>query len=214
MAEFIIFEPDYTVEGRHYTHSLIDWHAVIAGALVAIASGFVLNVVGAAIGASIFNPYAFASQNAAISVGGGLYVIFAQLVAFELGGYVAARSARHPDHFGGALSGGLVWSLAIVVAIVLATLAASSVAGGDALPAQVAAPISGASEAVVGQSADASALQAAENAADSLAAAAWWAVAAFGLGLAGAVAGGWLGAHHPVWTERPRLSARAPSALS
>ncbi|MEJ0060196.1 MAG: hypothetical protein WDM79_11730 [Terricaulis sp.] len=29
------------------------------------------------------------------------------------------------------------------------------------------------------------------------------------IGLAGAIAGGWLGAHHPVWDKRPRLEDRA-----
>ena len=43
MSNYYTFEPDYTIEGRHYAHPLINWHAIIAGALVAIAVGFVLN---------------------------------------------------------------------------------------------------------------------------------------------------------------------------
>ena len=105
MADYYTFEPDYTTEGRHYAHQLINWHSIIAGALVAIAVGFVLNVLGLAVGASAFNPFEINSQDEAISIGGGLYVIFAQYVAFMLGGYVASRGARYPDHFGGALVG-------------------------------------------------------------------------------------------------------------
>ena len=51
------FDPDYTIAGRHYSHSLIDWPSIIAGAVAAIAIGFVLIVLGLAIGAAAFNPF-------------------------------------------------------------------------------------------------------------------------------------------------------------
>jgi hypothetical protein len=50
------FDPDYTIAGRHYAHPLIQWSTIIAGAVAAIAIGFLLNVLGLAIGASAFNP--------------------------------------------------------------------------------------------------------------------------------------------------------------
>lgn len=209
MAEFYRFEPDYTTEGRHYAHPLLDWRSVAAGALVAIATGFVLNVLGLAIGAAAFNPFDINGQDEAISIGGGLYVIFAQFVAFQLGAYVATRGAMYPDHMGGALTGVTVWALAIFVAIVLAALTAAQATGGDALPSGVAETIGELSDATDAQGADPGALATAEDAADALSALAWWAAGAFGLGLAGAIAGGWLGAHHPGWESRPRVNHRA-----
>ncbi len=50
------FDPDYTTDGRHYVHPLIPWPTVFAGTVAAIAIGFLLNVLGLAIGASAFNP--------------------------------------------------------------------------------------------------------------------------------------------------------------
>jgi hypothetical protein len=199
------FDPDYTIAGRHYAHPLIQWPSIIAGTVAAIAIGFLLNMLGLAIGASAFNPYEMNSQDEAISIGGGLYVMFAQLVAFQVGAYIAARGARYPDHFGGLLTGFMVWSFAVVVAILIATFTAGATASGDTIPSGVAETVGELSDATDGQSANASDLATAEDTADALAALSWWTVGALSLGLAGAIAGGWLGAAHPKWETRPRL---------
>lgn len=204
------YDPDFTVSGRHYAHSLIDWPTVFAGALVAIALGFLLNVVGLAIGASAFNPYRLATQSDAITIGGGLYVIFAQLVALQIGAYVAARAARYPDHLGGLLTGLMVWAVAVVGAVLLAGFAAGAVSSGDAIPAGVAETVGELADAAAGAGASASELASAANTADAIAALAWWTAASLALGLAGAIAGGWLGAAHPGWDGRPRLGDGRP----
>jgi hypothetical protein len=204
------FEPDYTISGRHYAHPIVQWPTVIAGAVAAIAIGFLLNVLGLAIGASAFNPYEINRQDEAISIGGGLYVIFAQFVAFQLGAYIASRGARYPDHFGGALTGFMVWAFAVAFAVSLAAFATSGAVSGDALPSGVAETIGELSDATDGQGANASDLATAEDTADALAALSWWTVGALGLGLSGAIAGGWLGAHHPKWETRPRLDDMVP----
>lgn len=204
------FDPDYTIVGRHYAHPLIQWSTIIAGAVAAIAVGFLLNVLGLAIGASAFNPYALERLDEALSIGGGLYVIFAQLVAFQIGAYIAARGARYPDHFGGLLTGFMVWALAVAAAVSLATFAAGQAAGGDAIPSGVAETVGELGDAAGASAADPADLAAAEGAADALAAPSWWTLGALALGLAGAVAGGWLGAHHPTWEGRPRLEDGAP----
>ncbi|MGE0595954.1 MAG: hypothetical protein AB7P07_06300 [Hyphomonadaceae bacterium] len=208
------FDPDYTVAGRHYAHPLITWPSIIAGAMLAIAVGFLLNILGVAIGASAFNPYQLEAQDEAISIGGGLYVIFAQLIAFQLGGYVASRGARYPDHFGGLLQGSLVWALAVFIAVVLAALTAAGSASGDALTSGVAETVGELADAAESEGAAAPALASADDTAQALAMLAWWTVGALSLGLAGAIAGGWLGAHHPKWETRPRLEDRAAYKLS
>lgn len=204
------FDPDYTVSGRHYAHPLIIWPSIIAGAVAAIAIGFLLNMLGLAIGASAFNPYEINRQDEIIGVGGGLYAIFSQLVALQVGAYVAARGSQYPDHFGGLLTGFMVWAVSVFIAVVLAGWVAGAVSSGDALPSGVAETIGELSDATDGQGANAADLATAEDTADALAAVSWWTVGAFSLGLAGAVAGGWLGAHHPKWETRPRLLDEAP----
>lgn len=204
------FDPDYTVTGRHYAHPLVQWPTIIAGTVAAIAVGFLLNVLGLAIGASAFNPYEINAQDGMISIGGGLYVIFAQLVAFQIGAYLASRGARYPDHFGGLLTGFMVWAFAVAIAVSLATFAAGQAVSGDALPSGVAETIGELSDATDGQGVNAGDLATAEGTADALAALSWWTFGALSLGLAGAIAGGWLGAHHPQWEGRPRLDDGVP----
>ena len=208
------FDPDYTVVGRHYAHPLISWPTIIAGAVAAIAVGFLLNVLGLAIGASAFNPYNINAQDETIGIGGGLYVIFAQFVAFQIGAYIASRAAQYPDHFGGFVTGFMVWAFAVVVAVLIASWTAAAVSGGDAIPSGVAETVGELSDATDGQGANASDLGTAEDTADALAAISWWTVGALGLGLAGAIAGGWLGAHHPKWEERPRIDDRVAYKMS
>lgn len=204
------FDPDYTIAGRHYAHPLIQWSTIAAGTVAAIAIGFLLNMLGLAIGASAFNPFEINRQDETISIGGGLYAVFAQLVALQAGAYIAARGARYPDHFGGLLTGFMVWALAVFVAVVLAVLTTAGATSGDALTAGVSETIGELSDATDGQRADAGELATAEDTADAVAALSWWTVGALGLGLAGAVAGGWLGAHHPKWEGRPRLDDGVP----
>jgi hypothetical protein len=167
----------------------------------------VLNVLGLAIGASVFNPYQTLAHHESVGIAGGLYMIFAQFVAFEIAGYIAARSARFPDHFGGALNGFMVWALAVAAAAALATLAGSFAAGG-ADPEGAGRLLGAARHGLHARTGDA-ALERVGDAAQALATISWWVVGALGLGLAGAIAGGWLGAHHPKWEQRPRLEDRA-----
>ena len=207
------FEPDYTIEGRHYAHPLISWSTVIAGAIAAIAIGFLLEVLGLALGASIFNPYQTAEHTEAITVMGGLYMMFAQFVALQAGGFLASRSARYPDHFGGALNGFMVWALAIVAAILIAAFAGAVLASGAAASAGLANTVDAVSDAATHRGASAE-LATASGASDIARRAAWWALGAVGFGLCGAIAGGWLGAVHPKWEARPRLDDRASYKLS
>lgn len=208
------FEPDYTIEGRHYAHPLISWPTVIAGAIAAIAIGFLLEVLGLALGASIFNPYQTAVHTESITVMGGLYMVFAQFVALQAGGYIASRSARYPDHFGGALNGFMVWSLAIVAAILIASFAGAVLASGSAASDSLSSTVDAVSDATTDRGASAGDMAAASGATNMARAVAWWALGAVGLGLCGAIAGGWLGAVHPKWEKRPRLDDRASYKLS
>jgi len=198
------FDPDYTVEGRHYAHSAISWGAVIAGSLIAVALGVALALFGVAIGATAFNPYAVSDR--ALTIGGGLYLAFTQLVSMQMGGYVAARCARYPDLHGGAVIGATVWALAVVLVGVAAGFGASlGAASFLAHTPQLSLSLAEASR----DTGDAEGAAAMAHTAATLA---WWAFLAFALGGAGAIAGGWLGAHHPAWEKRPRYSASSYSA--
>ncbi|KQZ02777.1 hypothetical protein ASD21_21935 [Caulobacter sp. Root1455] len=189
-----------------YAHPLISWGAVIAGVAVAIALGALLNMLGLAIGATAANPWTMDSGDAkALTIGGGLWVAFSNAVALQVGAYIAARAAKYPDHHRGLFQGLAVWGVAFVLAFAgLGSSVGGILHGGDAAVeayATAADEVSGPDDRI----SDADAKAAAEQAGDATASLAWWGVATMVLGAIGAVAGGRLGARHPVWFRRARV---------
>jgi hypothetical protein len=189
-----------------YAHPLISWGAVIAGVAVAIALGALLNMLGLAIGATAANPWTMDSGDAkALTVGGGLWVAFSNAVALQVGAYIAARAAKYPDHHRGLFQGLAVWGVAFVLAFAgLGSSVGGILHGGDAAVEAYAAAADEAS-GPDDRISDADAKAAAEQAGDVAASLAWWGVATMVLGAIGAVAGGRLGARHPVWFRRARV---------
>ena len=192
-----------------YSHPLIDWGAAIAGTVVAVAIGFALLILGVAIGATAINPWQGASEQApAWTIGGGLWVIFSNLVALQVGAFIAVRAARWPDHHSGMLQGMVVWALAFTLAAgVLGFGVTGVLAGVDAQ--ETASRAVDAAQAVTGEATgSAPTLTPAETDAvqDATALTAWWAFAMMVLGAVGAVAGGKLGSEHPDWHSRERLA--------
>lgn len=192
-------EPEvYAFHEDPYAHPLISWGAVFAGVVVAVVLGAFLNILGLAIGATVPNPFRLTDAGAAgLTLGGGLWIVFANAFALQVGAFVAARSARFPDHHKGALIGLTVWGLAFMVA--LAGIGSGSSAGALLTSAQATV------EAAQGEEMSESDLKAAAEVARKVAAAlAWWGAASMALGAVGAVAGGYLGSQHPQWRRRER----------
>lgn len=194
-----------------YSHPLVDWGAAIAGTVVAVAIGFALLVLGVAIGATAMNPWQGASEQApAWTIGGGLWLIFSNLVALQVGAFVAVRAARWPDHHSGMLQGLIVWALAFTLAAGVLGFGVTGIlsnASGMTIE-ETASRAVDAAQAATGEATGAAAtLTPAETDAvqDATALTAWWAFAMMVLGAVGAIAGGKLGSDHPDWHERERL---------
>lgn len=127
---------------RHPLHTLVSWPAVIAGAMVAVAVGAMLNLLGVALGASAYNPYDFDGGDASgFTAAAGMWMAFANAIALFIGGAVATRAAKYADHHRGALHGLAVWALAFLLAITIASAAgaggAAALVGGDARDGEV-----------------------------------------------------------------------------
>jgi hypothetical protein len=182
-----------------YAHPLISWGGVFAGVVVAIALGALLNLLGLAIGATVANPFRLTDAGAAgLTLGGGLWIVFANAFALQVGAFVAARTVRFPDHHKGALIGLTVWGLAFLVA--LAGIGGGANAGSLLTGAQTGIEASQGSGEITETD-----LKAAADAARKVTAAlAWWGAVSMALGAAGAVAGGYLGSQHPHWPRRER----------
>src|SRR6185437_9503898 len=79
--------------------SAFTWSVVIAGALAAWAVAFIFISLGTGIGFAVASPYSGPSA-ATMTIGGAVWLVFAETVAFATGGYLAAR-LRIRDHIPG-----------------------------------------------------------------------------------------------------------------
>lgn len=147
-------------------------------------------------------------QAPAWTIGGGLWVIFSNLVALQVGAFVAVRAARWPDHHSGMLQGLVVWALAFTLAAGVLGFGVTGVLGGADIQ-ETASRAVDAAQTVTGEATgSAPTLTPAETDAvqDATALTAWWAFAMMVLGAVGAIAGGKLGSEHPDWHSRERLA--------
>ena len=79
--------------------SAVDWAAIIAGGVLAIAISFILLTFGSAIGLSLTSPYEGEGRSLAfLGVASGLWVVWVQISSFIAGAYLAGRLRRRlPD---------------------------------------------------------------------------------------------------------------------
>ncbi|HEX8661079.1 MAG TPA: hypothetical protein VF686_04370, partial [Brevundimonas sp.] len=200
---------------RHPLHTLISWPAVIAGGIVAVAVGAMLNLLGVALGASAFNPYEFGGGDAeGFTAAAGMWMAFANAIALFIGGAVATRAAKYADHHKGALHGLAVWALSFLLAITIASAAgaggAAALVGGEAADSDnrnVVSDIAPASRVIEGELVapvvvQPSAPAAAEEVADTTAMLALWGFLTMLIGAIAAIFGGLYGGRNHRWIDK------------
>lgn len=189
------------------THTLVDWGPAIAGAVIAIAVGQLLGMLGVAIGATVLNPFDISRGDATgLSIGGGLWTAFSYLVALQIGGFVATRASPLDDGHRGYLQALLVWSIVFLVSILVAAFGVSLGAAGmfamNPTPDPLALAATGATIEGVPITDEMAQAAAVDQAAETTATLAWWFVIATVLGLIGALVGGRLGEQPAFWDYR------------
>jgi hypothetical protein len=108
-------------EGAPALPPRISWGAILAGAVVAIAVGSMLNVLGLAIGATTVDAAVPGETPSASSfgIGAGIWLLLANLIGLAIGGYVAARLSGTADGTDATLHGLAVWATSFLIAAVL-----------------------------------------------------------------------------------------------
>ncbi|WP_235952411.1 hypothetical protein [Falsiroseomonas algicola] len=119
-------------EGAPALPSRISWGAVIAGGVVAVAVGAMLNILGLAIGATTIDPVVAGETPSASTFGiaGGIWLLVANLIGLAVGGYVAARLSGTADDTDGVLHGLSVWAIGFLISAVLLGNAAAGAVNG------------------------------------------------------------------------------------
>ena len=138
------------------TGSYLDWPAVLAGAVVAAAIGFVFSTFGAAIGLSLVSPYDGDGSALAAAVAVAIWMVWTAASSFIAGGYIAGRMRRRVDTAEAdevavrdGIHGLTVWGAGVVIGVVLLGGTFGTVTGalGDAASAAASAAGSQAADA-------------------------------------------------------------------
>jgi hypothetical protein len=109
------------------TRSTVDWAAILAGAVLATAIGLILSAFGLGLGLTVSSPYEGEGMSPAMfAFGAGLWMLATQVLAFWMGGYVAARlrtrqaeGSEHETDVRDGLHGILAWGAGVIAAAVI-----------------------------------------------------------------------------------------------
>jgi hypothetical protein len=127
---------DFDVKNEAHS-SGISWAAVIGGAFTAAALSLILLTLGTGLGFSSVSPWSNMGASAtAVKAGAIIWLIFTQIVAFAIGGYLAGRLRTkwvdiHTDevYFRDTAHGLLVWAVGVVLMAAFLASAATMFAG-------------------------------------------------------------------------------------
>lgn len=110
------------------TPSHVSWGAIIAGAVVAVAIGAMLNLLGLATASSLVETVSRETPTAqSMAVGSGIWLAVTTALGIFIGSLVAARLAGTWDTMDAALHGLAVWAVSMLLAM---TLVGSALSGG------------------------------------------------------------------------------------
>ena len=110
--------------------SRISWGAVIAGAVVAVATTILLSLLGAAMGAGSIHPLnATANDLSNYGTGAAIWEIINLALSMAFGGYVTSRLSGTHSHLDGELHGVTMWGIAVLLGSILLAQALSGLVG-------------------------------------------------------------------------------------
>jgi len=177
----------------------VHWGPVFAGLVCAITVMAILGLLGLGIGLTGMNAATAAAQGSVPADAGrnsAIWAGIASIIAFLIGGYVAARTAGVFNRNWGAMNGAVVFMVAVPIALWLAGQGMGAIMGSfgnlaSGLNLDPNAAANTAQNAAAQAQANPTAVG---DAAAAIRNAAWGSLVAVILGLIAATLGGWLGA--------------------
>jgi hypothetical protein len=131
----------------------VSWGAVLAGVVVALVTQLILNMVGVGVGASSIEPGA--GDNPALSmfsIGAGVWVAVAGILASFAGGYTSGRLAGKPKASTAGWHGLITWA---VTTLIIVYFIASSIGGATRMAAGAAGGLANVTGSAVGTATEA-----------------------------------------------------------
>jgi hypothetical protein len=106
----------------------LNWGAIAAGTILAMAVHFLLGTLGTGVSLGIFSPLTDAHPGDHFSLGGAVVWSLCALAALYCGGVMAGRYS-HSLH-GGFVHGILVWSITLILTFTFASIGTGTILGG------------------------------------------------------------------------------------
>ena len=129
-GEYRGYPAEVAVVEANTTPAQVSWGAIMAGAVVAVSVGAMLNLLGLATASSLVEMVSRDTPSAGnMAIGSGIWLAVTTAVGILLGAIVAARLAHSWTATDAMLHGLAVWAVAMLLAIVLL---GSAVSGGIA----------------------------------------------------------------------------------
>ncbi|SFU94322.1 hypothetical protein SAMN02799643_03326 [Methylobacterium sp. UNCCL125] len=109
----------------------MSWGAIFAGAVTALVTQVILNMVGVVVGLSdVGTTVADNPAAPTLSMGAGIWFVGSGIVAAQAGGFLAGRLSGKPVSGTADLHGLMSWAMATLVVLYLLTSAAGGLIGG------------------------------------------------------------------------------------
>lgn len=109
----------------------VSWGAIFAGAVTALVTQVIVNLVGVGVGLASVGTTATDNPSAStVSMGAGIWFVASGIVASLAGGLVAGKMSGKPLPGAAALHGLVSWAVTTLVVLYLLTSAASGIVGG------------------------------------------------------------------------------------
>ena len=131
MSQPLNVDPASDAASVSAAYNQVSWGAIFAGVFLALASQFLLNLLGVGIGAAVLDPATTDNPAAStFSIVGGIWYVVAGIVAAFIGGYVASRLSGRPSKSTGGFHGVTVWAVTTIVVLYLLTTSVGALVGG------------------------------------------------------------------------------------
>jgi hypothetical protein len=108
----------------------VSWGAIFAGAVVAIVTQFLLNLLGLGLGLTTFEFTGGDDTPGGFGMAQGIWTVVSALIALFTGGWVAGRLAGMPRKTDGMLHGVVTWALTTLLTLYLLTTGVGAIVSG------------------------------------------------------------------------------------
>ena len=126
----VTVDPTISPTSNHVSHPWTSWAAVLAGVTTTIAVQIGLTELCLALGLALFEPTDPGSVTAAIAIGTVAALLACTLISVFIGSWITGRMKHHHSWGEAAIHGMLVWAVAGIAALLLATISLGILAGG------------------------------------------------------------------------------------